>query len=381
MDLQRVLWQVAEKAFAAYSDWEARCGLILYFSKPDAPAAPDYKGAAQATSTGSVQAAIANALLNRANQSTPYGSQTWQQTGTAQVPAVGTNPAVDVPQFSSNINLTPQGQQLLDADTRQKLGLAGLADTSMGQVGSSLSSPLNLGGALPDYNQKVADALYQRSTRYLDPQWAQAETDERSRLANSGFSQQNEGYGKAIDRFGAAKEAAYGTARDQAVAAGGDVGLRQRQQSITEALMQRQQPLTELNALRTGAQPNIPSFPSTNVGANAVGPNLLGAAGQQSQYAGDIYNAQTGTYNSNIGALGNLGAMALLMSDRRLKRSLTRLVEDPRGFGVYRFKYLWSDDFQVGVMADEVQRVLPEAVLERLDGYLMVDYGALYGSN
>jgi len=128
----------------------------------------------------------------------------------------------------------------------------------------------------------------------------------------------------------------------------------------------------------------MPSFPSTNVGANAVGPNYSGAAGQQSQYAGDVYNAQTGTYNSMLGALGQAGTLGTLgyfglLSDRRLKKDISLVGEDPRGFGIYRFKYLWSDDFQIGVMADEIQKILPAAVRERLDGYLMVDYGALYG--
>jgi hypothetical protein len=312
MDLRRVLWEVAEKASETLADWAARSGLILYFSKPDAPAAPDYVGAAKATSAGSTQAAIANALLNRATQNTPFGSQTWTQTGTTQIPAVGTDPAVTVPQFASDVKLTPTGQQLLDTSQRQQLGLAGLADTSMGQLSGAINKPLDLGQALPNYNQSVADALYARQARYLDPQWNLAEQNERSRLSNAGFSEGDLAQRKAMDAFDASKEAAYGTARDAAIAAGGNVGLQQRQQSVSEALLQRQQPLTELNALRTGAQPNLPSFPSTNVGANVQGPNILGAVGAQNQAAGDIYNAQTGTYNANVGALGTLGAAGIL---------------------------------------------------------------------
>lgn len=285
-------------------------------SKPSAPAAPDYTGAANATSQGSLQATIANALLNRSNQSNPYGSQTWQQTGTSTIPGVGTNPAVTVPNFSSSINLTPQGQQLFDLNQQQAVGLGNAANTSLGQATSALSSPLDTGSAMPAYNQQVADALYNRSTRYLDPQWANAADQNNDRLVNAGFSIGDEGYNRAQTQFANQKDSAYAGARDTAIQQAGTIGLQQRQQDIAEKLLQRTQPLTELNALRTGAAPQVPSFPSTNVGASAQGPNLLGAAQGQAQSANDIYNAQTGTYNSQIGAAGSLlgyGGTALAM--------------------------------------------------------------------
>jgi hypothetical protein len=48
------------------------------------------------------------------------------------------------------------------------------------------------------------------------------------------------------------------------------------------------------------------------------------------------------------------------------------------GLGLYRFKYLWSDNEYVGVMAQEVALRHPEAVArDALSGYLSVDYGRL----
>ena len=41
----------------------------------------------------------------------------------------------------------------------------------------------------------------------------------------------------------------------------------------------------------------------------------------------------------------------LTPSDRRLKKDLMRVAEHPAGFGIYRFKYLWSDTEHVGVIA------------------------------
>jgi hypothetical protein len=47
------------------------------------------------------------------------------------------------------------------------------------------------------------------------------------------------------------------------------------------------------------------------------------------------------------------------------------------GLGFYRFSYNGSDKAYVGVMAQDVQGVMPEAVVRGKDGYLLVDYGRL----
>jgi hypothetical protein len=66
-----------------------------------------------------------------------------------------------------------------------------------------------------------------------------------------------------------------------------------------------------------------------------------------------------------------------VVSDIRLKRDITKLTEFDNGLSLYRYRYLWSDTFYVGVMAQEVERLVPEAVVHGSDGYLRVDYGRL----
>jgi hypothetical protein len=64
-------------------------------------------------------------------------------------------------------------------------------------------------------------------------------------------------------------------------------------------------------------------------------------------------------------------------SDIRLKCDITKLTQLDNGLSLYRFRYLWDDTFYVGVMAQEVERIVPEAVVRGSDGYLRVDYGRL----
>ncbi len=65
------------------------------------------------------------------------------------------------------------------------------------------------------------------------------------------------------------------------------------------------------------------------------------------------------------------------VSDIRLKRDIALLSRLDNGLGLYRYRYLWSDLVYVGVMAQEVEKVMPEAVARGADGYLRVDYQRL----
>jgi len=64
-------------------------------------------------------------------------------------------------------------------------------------------------------------------------------------------------------------------------------------------------------------------------------------------------------------------------SDIRLKHDIVLVGHLDNGLGYYRFSYNGSDKAYVGVMAQEVQAVMPEAVVRGSDGYLRVYYNRL----
>ncbi len=90
---------------------------------------------------------------------------------------------------------------------------------------------------------------------------------------------------------------------------------------------------------------------------------------------------QVSTMGSSEGSSGS-GVMKP-SSDRRLKENVAQIGTHPFGFGLYLFDY--KADFrgqhgagrQFGVMADEVESVMPEAVSRDAAGYRFVDYGML----
>lgn len=80
---------------------------------------------------------------------------------------------------------------------------------------------------------------------------------------------------------------------------------------------------------------------------------------------------------------GTDGTGHLPGSDRTIKENIVRIGDHPLGIGLYLFDYkpeyrdVTSHDRQLGVMADEVETVMPEAVFVHPDGYKTVDYAML----
>ena len=65
------------------------------------------------------------------------------------------------------------------------------------------------------------------------------------------------------------------------------------------------------------------------------------------------------------------------LSDVRAKRDITLLGRVASGLNLYRYRYTWSDEVYVGVMAHEVAAVRPDAVVRGQDGLLRVFYDRL----
>ena len=60
-----------------------------------------------------------------------------------------------------------------------------------------------------------------------------------------------------------------------------------------------------------------------------------------------------------------------------MKHDIVLLGRLDNGLGYYSFSYLGSSKAYVGVMAQEVERLMPEAVTRGSDGYLRVYYEKL----
>lgn len=238
-------------------------------SAPPPPPAPDYTGAA-----------VAQQKSQMSSQYTPYGNQVYS-------PDSGSPSG-----YRSDISLGPQAQQTLDSQMNLSNNLGQLANQQLGQVNQQYSHPMDLSSV-----QGVADQSYKNFTSRLDPQWQANEERQKSSLANQGLVAGGEAYDNSMRDFNNAKNDAY-TQANQA-------SINTMPQTYQMANSIYQQPLNQLNAIRTGAQIQNPQF-SAQPGAN-----LTGAAQAQGQYGQGLYNAQVGQQNAMTSGLFGLGAAAL----------------------------------------------------------------------
>lgn len=118
-------------------------------------------------------------------------------------------------------------------------------------------------------------------------------------------------------------------------------------------------------------------FNLSNLGLNAG--NTISGAGN--------YSTGTSTSTQSSGAAGGIGGLlagaakiAPFLSDRRLKKNITKTGELEDGLGTYTWHYLWEsedDDLNTGHMADEVERLRPWALGPEINGFKTVNYGAI----
>lgn len=101
--------------------------------------------------------------------------------------------------------------------------------------------------------------------------------------------------------------------------------------------------------------------------------NLITQAGQVGQ------STSKGKSKNGIGGLIGSGLSAVAASDRRLKKNIVHFKTRKDGLKVYKFDYIDDTGPFIGVMADEVAKLMPEALGPVIRGYATVDYSKIGG--
>lgn len=336
-----------------YSNLNAS-GYRMGKSSPSAPAAPDPAATSAAQTQSNKETALYNFGLNNPNVTSPLGSQTFTQTGggpqyntdaysqaldayykglssnsqgTPYMDRTGniayTNsssgaasgpPTLDqfkigdsAPQVTQNITLSPEQQQLYDQQTQQSIGLSNLASQLQGRVGDTLNQAGPSEADINALQQKAQDAYYQQQTQYLDPQFANQQKQLDAGLANQGLTMGSEAYNNAQNQQALQKQQAYSNAQNQAITQ----GTQNAQQLFSLNSAERNQPLNEFNALRSGSQVQMPTFSGLNQ-SQAQPTNVSGNINQGYQNQLGLYNSQVGANNSTQNGLFSLGGNALM---------------------------------------------------------------------
>ena len=281
---------------------------------PSPPPAPDYTGAAIAQGAANIDAARATAKLSNPNVYSPYGNQTVTYEG-------------DIPTVTQT--LSPQSQQVLNAQNATKLGLADLSQQGLTTAQKVMGTPFQFGGPSVQTSLDTSgiakmpvnagttgqEAIMSR----LEPSLAKNRVSTETQLINQGLRPGSEAYDNAIKLLGQQEN----DARTQAALQGinldmsantqgynqalqsGQFGNTANQQALAQAITQRQLPLNEINALMSGSQIQNPTF-SPYSGSNIAPPPIANATAQQGAFDQNTYNQNVGTYNTNLAGLYSL---------------------------------------------------------------------------
>lgn len=354
--------------------------------RPPEPVDPVKTAAAQTASN--TETARLQQKLNAVNSYGPQGSVTYEQYAPDR--------------WSQTTTLSPQEQQSYDLSKAAENAAYGVANQQIGRVGDALGQTLNYEG-LPELagtvgpsdfsadRQAMADAVYGQATSRLDPMFATQQNQLDTRLANQGLSMNSAAYQNAQDQFGRTRNDAYNQAGFSAIQAGsqeqdrlfnrqlqqGQFQNQARTQGGQERAYVQNQPLNQFGALMSGGQVGMPQgvqyTPTSVAPTDVLGAYALNQQGQNANYQARLANQQAGL--SGLYSLGAAGITAF--SDRRLKHDIVKMGTRADGLGVYAYRYLWSPIVQIGVMAQEVLRIKPHAVVTTPSGYMAVNYGAL----
>ena len=299
--------------------------------------------------------------------------------------------------FGEDFNLRQQGANEQAQRAQQQLGLRGiqtqeanqLMNAQLGLRGMQGQEQQNrfanyLGADAQRYGQRMGDrqqslaeqvAKAQQQLGLRGIQAQEAATRMQGQLGLRGLQQQAANNmmqgqlglrGQQLQGTGmrANQQLGVGNQQLQASIANAQQSLANRQQMMNEQMIQRTQPTNDLASLlsATGAG-QVPNTQQYGLPA----PNYM-------QLVGNQYASNQNRQASNKGGLTSLaGAAFNAFSDRRLKDDIEPVGKLFNGLTVYKFRYKGERATQIGLMADEVQRMHPNAVGE-IGGYKTVQY-------
>jgi hypothetical protein len=134
--------------------------------------------------------------------------------------------------------------------------------------------------------------------------------------------------------------------------------------------------------LQTSMAPGTQYMQGMGQGASTIGSGLQMQQSGLTSILGNqanLYGQKMGAQSQMLGTAVGIGTGIALKSDRRLKENIELVGRDERTMlPLYEFEYKGGDGRRfLGVMADDVEKVFPQAVIEMSNGYKAVDYDLL----
>jgi hypothetical protein len=301
---------------------------------------------ANAQTQSNKDTAIAQTNLNAIDQITPTGSLTYK--------VIGKN-ADGTPKYQATTALSGTAQSLFDTGQQTSQILANLGKDQAGKLSGLLSSPIDLS------NDATEARLMELGRSRLDPALDRRRQSEITRLSQQGIKLGSTAYDRAMESVNQGENDAY----NQLVLSG-------RNQAVSEAIAQRNQPINEIIGLTSGTQLQSPGFaPTPQTGMANTDTAGIAQAGYANQY--NQWLQQQNQQQGLLGGLFGLGSAAIMASERRLKTAIRKIGALANGLTVYEFRYKGRPETRTGFMAEDVAKAVPKALRWLPSGHYGVD--------
>lgn len=224
--------------------------------------------------------------------------------------------------------------------------------------------------ASDDARLRAEQATYNSYNNLLQPTFANQTNDLQARLANQGLSVGSEAYQRAMNDLQQNQNNALNQAAYQSVLNGQNAYSQSLQDQINSASFSNAAQSNYINQLLSALQNSISGYTNAmnqfNIQSqadNRIAQNKYLNAQAQSRAGNDFLNSAV-----------SAAASAFMASDARLKENLKPVGRLDNGLTVYCFNFKGSAVSQIGLIAQEVEKIIPEAVYEGEDGFLKVNY-------
>ncbi|MEN9708096.1 MAG: hypothetical protein RIQ68_504 [Pseudomonadota bacterium] len=255
-----------------------------------APKTPDPNVVSAAQTKSNKDTAAYNASLNRINQSSPFGSISYSQTGT--------DPTTGAPMYSQSTQLSPQLQSLLNSQIGAQQGISGAISNQIGNLPTGAFNPnIDVGN--------IQQNSFDSQMAQLQPQFDQGAKSLEGTLSDRGIPIGSEIWNDQTGNYNRAKDTSILGASRQAQ----QDATNEAQRQFSNQYQQYMSPYQQLSSLMGNSQsvsnPSFSSFAQSSAAPTNTAQNTWNA------YQADVAANNASNANWANGALG-IGKLALM---------------------------------------------------------------------
>jgi hypothetical protein len=213
--------------------------------------------------------------------------------------------------------------------------------------------------------QRAENATYRNAVNKINPQFAAMRRQLETKLQNQGLSVGSEAYQNAMNSLDQQQAGAYEQAAYDSISAGQNTYTNSLNNQIAAGNFQNSAQILPVNEILSLLQNSKSGYD--------VAMDKYDIASQSDKRISD--NRQYNNQAQTKAGWNALGSIVSMFSDENLKQNITEVGRLYNGLPVYLYNYVGDNTPRIGLLAQEVIYINPDAVYIDSSGYLKVNYG------